>query len=125
MTGPNDDMSAAVASSAWEKLIDPAATRWVEAATMAMSKTMTAAPVAAMNRAVFPLRLSSMPAKRSMDSPSSRARSAARPNWSVSRRPRSESSTKVFIPPISSRIARPAPPLAREATAGTATPIVR
>ena len=78
-----------------------------------------------MNSEVLRFMAASMPASASMRFPSSAERSAARPNCSVSRRPRRLSSTNVFMSPIASRKRRPPRPCARDAARGTATPITR
>ena len=124
-TGPNDDMSAAVASTAASTPIAPRIARCDAVASIAMPNASTKAPTTAIHSAVAPFNRSSARACTRMRSASSRERSSARPNCSVSDRPRRLSSTKAFMPPMRSRTARPDAPVALDDTIGTATPTAR
>ena len=122
MTGPNDDMSAAHAIAAGPKAIVPLFARCIAASSMPISRASTTAPVAAMATAVRSFRRPSTLARLLMRQASSRARSSARPNCSVSRRPRRLSSTNAFMEPMASRTSRPPVPLAFDEIHGTAMP---
>ena len=125
MTGPNDDMRAAVATRAPSGAMAPDKHSAPDASTIATSSASTSPFVNDIARAPRPLRRASARASSSMRSSSSRERSAARPNCSVSRKPRKLSSTNAFIPPSPSRSSRPPMPLAFEEAYGTATPTSR